>query len=80
MRTQLRERTIGIRDADAIEELMRFAEIAPGRYAGRGGHDDRVSAHTIAAAILSHSPRAQQITVSTSNVPTREPVDEKAGY
>jgi phage terminase large subunit GpA len=81
LRTQLRERTIGIRDGNAIEEMMRYAETAPGRYEGRGGHDDRVSMLIIAAAILQHSPRAlYRLAIARDPRPTREIQDVVAGY
>lgn len=79
-RTQLRERTIGIRDAHTIEELMNFAETQPGRYEARSGHDDRVMAFCIAAAVLSHSPRVRYQESTKSAAPTRELMDPRAGY
>jgi hypothetical protein len=81
LRTQLRERTIGIRDGEAIEEMMRFHETQPGRYAGRGGHDDRCLSHAIAAAVLAHSPRTRHRQPQVVAVGlTREVQDERVGY
>ena len=81
LRTQLRERTIGIRDAQAIEEMMRFTEHAPGRYAAKSGHDDRVVANAIAAAVLGHSRRLQQHQRPVMQAgDLRVAADERAGY
>jgi len=81
LRTSLQQRTIGIRDAEAIEECMRFTELAPGRYEARSGHDDRVLSHAIAAAVLAHSRRTAQIRPNTLvPQPTREVLDQMAGY
>lgn len=81
MRTALRERTIAVRDAEAIEELMRYQEVAPGRYDGKGGHDDRVICHCICAAILSYSRRtAYQTQQARELAPTWEVADSRAGY
>lgn len=81
LRDALRGHTQFIRDADAIEEMMRFAEVAPGRYAARTGHDDRCIAHCIAAAVLSHSRQAsfRPVPVSIAG-PMREVLDEVTGY
>lgn len=81
LRANLRTRTQFIRDADAIEEFMRFAEIAPGRYAARTGHDDRVITHAIAAAVLANSRQASfRPTPTAVPVQMREVVDEMTGY
>jgi hypothetical protein len=81
LRTSLQQRTVGIRDAEAIEEMMRFTELSPGRYAARSGHDDRAMSHCIAAAVLAHSRRtALQIQNVLVPQPTRETVDAVAGY
>lgn len=81
LRTSLRERTIGIRDAEAIEECMRFTELAPGKYAARSGHDDRVMSLAIAAAVMAHSRMTSYRTPTPlSAQPTRETLDRVAGY
>lgn len=84
MRTQLRERTIAIRDADALEEMMRFAEVAPGIFEARSGHDDRVIANIIAAALLSHSTVAAlpsyDPAVQAPSTPYWQAGDSRTGY
>jgi hypothetical protein len=84
MRTALRERTIAIRDAEALEEMMRFAEVAPGIFEARSGHDDRVIAHIIAAAIMQHSTVAggagYDQPVAAPSAPYWRTSDVRAGY
>lgn len=70
----LRERTLGIRDAKAIDEMHRFVWVVvneatgTGRYqAGDGANDDRVMAWSIAAAVLAHSE-------SLAPLPAMQPV------
>lgn len=56
LQTGLRERSLGVRDPEAIAEMTRYVLDENGRMgAAPGSHDDRVMAHAIASAVLAHT-------------------------
>jgi hypothetical protein len=71
----IREGTLGIRDAQAVGEMLRFS-------GGKAvtGHDDRVLSHAIAAAVLEHSFSGRPREVRLPSRPYWQPKDRQAGY
>lgn len=58
LKEHLREKTIAIRDIEAIRELEKYTEFRHNKFGAAQGHDDRVICHAIAAALMGHSIRA----------------------
>lgn len=76
----LRQRTVAIRDVDALAEMTMFSELAPGRFGASAGHDDRVIAHAIAVAIMDHSPLISQPSDAPADEPYWRVADPVTGY
>lgn len=72
----VRDRLMGIKDAQAVGEMLTFY----GMEALEGKHDDRVIAHAIAAAVLRFSHRGRARPPLAPAEPYWVPKDKIAGY